>query len=607
MLAPHIPFDPAESPLSYAARLAAVHTGDRLLQFLKDTEFHPLDMAANKEEALSRLAELSGTPLCDLRANAAVPLGERKYDLRGELVTAEFLANPYTVFCPACLAEDDQKGTRRGRWEWSLAVVRTCSRHGVPLLRRAKGPWDDAFRELEYIVSERGEDLQALIATAVPRTVSPHQDYVIRRLNGKAGPEWLDKQSLEQAVRATELLGVLVGRGPDQNLTDLTADDWDDAGRIGFGFTSRGEAGIREALVAQFRKFDDASGTPGARKIFGKIYDALAHSKSLKDPGDIARILREVITENIPMPAGTKVLHRELPERHLHTVASLAKEQDLDPRTLRDVLIAAAVIPEKAPSHYPIPVQRGREVSARVKRMVTVTSLPDALACTRPLVDQLFDDRLLTPIYYGRPGIKGRTQKGVDSEELAKLVGRLHAKAIELDAETDGLVPVAKAAEKAKVPAVAVVHMILGGFLERVFRLAGQDGISALRVNPEEIKRHRAFCSMGMSTEETAASLKISPSILWRLVDRSPEEASLTVKWIVGSDTQHGIPRFDPTVVADFNERFAHPSRIAAQYDQQTGKVVNRLKQQRVRPVLTEAEVGAYFYRWCDLKPDLFT
>ena len=48
MLAPHIPFDPQESPLSYAARLAGVHAEDRLVPFLRDVEIEPEDMAANK-------------------------------------------------------------------------------------------------------------------------------------------------------------------------------------------------------------------------------------------------------------------------------------------------------------------------------------------------------------------------------------------------------------------------------------------------------------------------------------------------------------------------------------------------------------------------------
>jgi len=607
MLFPFLPFDPIETPLSYVARLARYHAAKPMLPFLRDVQICPNAIASSEPDALARLADVSGTSLHDLRRNAPVRLGKRAYDLRGELVTAEFLSNPYTIFCPACLAEDDMTGRRRGRWYWSLSVVRTCPHHEIPLVRQAHAAWDDKLHDLDRRVPERGCKLQAVFESAGRRSVSPLQDYVLRRLDGIAGPDWLDTQTLDQATRATELLGVLVVFGPDQKLPELTSDDWDHAGRIGFGCTSRGEKGIREALEAQVGNFEHASGTPGARKIFGCFYNALAHSKSLKEPGDIARILRAVITENIAMPTGTKVLGVELPERRLHTVASLAKEQDLDPRTLSNVLVAAGVIPESAPAHHPIPLEQGREVAARVQRTVNVMSLWKCMNFTRPIVDQLFDDRLLTPIYCGRPGAKGRTQKAVDRDEIAMLVGKLHARAVELDIETNKLVPVSKAAEKAKVPAITVLHMILGGFLGQVVRLAGQDGIGALRVDPAEVKQHAKFCTEGLSPMAAFGSLKIPRDVGWRLVDRGSDELSLAINWIVGPIDDHRIPRFDPQVVADFKAHFIHPARIAQQSDLQIGEVVRRLKRAGVRPVVAKSEIGVDFYRVSCLEDGLFT
>jgi len=607
MLAPHVPFDPEESPLSYAARLAGIHTGGRLIPFLRDLEFEPEDMVSNKEEALSRLAELSGVPIGDLRANAPVPLGGRTYVLRGELVTAEFLANPHTMFCPACLAEDDRGAGRRGRWQWTLSVVRTCPRHKIALVRRTKKRWDDPFHELDCRVPERGEQLEALIAQSPKRSISPLQKYVINRLNGKAGPDWLDAQSLEQSVRASELLGALIAYGPGQRLPELTFNDWDHAGRLGFEFTSGGEVRIREALDVQLRQFDNANGTPGAQRIFGCLYKALAYPNSNKEPGDIARILRAFIIENIALSAGTNVLGEKLCERQLHTVASLAHEQDLDSRTLNDVLVAAGMIPEDAPSHYTIPAQEGRNVAGRVKRMVHVISLPHALGCARPLVDQLFSDRLLTPIYYGRPGTRGRTQKAVDSEEITKLVGELHAKAVEMDVEADGFAPISKVAEKAKVPAVTVVHMILGGFLERVFRRTGQNGVAALRVDPVEVNRQVAVCTEGFSPMAAFGALKIPRDVGWLLTDRCGEEVSLPVHWIAGPSGDRKIPRFDPVILADFKGRYIHPAQIAERYGLRVGEVVGRLKRRGIRPVLPRAEIGVDFYRGSILELDLFT
>ncbi len=607
MLAPRIPFDQNESPLSYAAFLAETHTGGHLVPFLHDFKVTPEDMASNNEKALSRLAEVSGVPLANLRANAAVRIGKRAYDLRGETVSAEFLANPFTVFCPACLAEDDQAGRRRGRWEWALSVVKTCPHHSIPLVRHAKAKWDDKFHELNRRVPERGEELDEMVVKARRRSVSPLQDYVLRRLDGEPGPIWLDAQTLEQATRATELLGVLLAFGPQQKLPELSQDDWDCAGRVGFECTSQGEDGIRSALQWQIRKFDCASGTPGARKIFGCFYNALAHSKSLKEPGDIVRILREVIAENIALAAGEKVLGVALLDRLLHTVASLAKEQDLDARTLRSVLVAADVIPDNASAHFPIPVGKGREVASRVYRMVHVSSLPDFRHCARPLVDQLFSDRLLTPIYSGSPGVKGRTQKSVDQEEIAMLVGKLQAKAVLDKQPSAGMVTISKAAEKAKVPAVTVVHLILGGFLGRVACVDGQKGIGAILVDPDEVKRQKETVIAGMSSMEAFAALKIPKEVGWRLVDRRDETAQLGAFEIVGPDQGYKIWRFDPDSVAEFKATFTTPARLAEQYDLQVGEVVGRLKRSGVQPAVSKALVGVDFYWIKDLRAGLFT
>ncbi|WP_417587228.1 TniQ family protein [Pararhodobacter oceanensis] len=605
-LAPHILFDPAESPLSFAARLAKIHIGERLVPFLRDIDIDLGDMAANAEKALAQLAEVSGVAIEDLRFNVAVPLGERTYDLRGELVSAEFLASPHTVYCPACLAQDDRIGLRRGRWEWALSVVRTCPQHEIPLVRQAYANWDDKFHELDHRVPECGAKLAALVSKVPHRPVSPLQDYVMRRLDGNTGPKWLDAQTLDQAARGTELLGVLVAFGPAQNLPQLSPDDWDHAGRIGFNFTSRGEEGIREALEVQFSSFDTATGTPGARKIFGCFYNALAGSKSLKEPGDIARILRDVITERIALPAGHKVLGKKLAERRLHTVASLANEQGLNSVTLRSVLVAADVIPENAPSHFPIPVDEGREVAGRVKRTVHVISLPDFMNCARPLVDQLFSDRLLTPIYTGSPGIRGRTIKSVDEKEIAMLVGKLHTKAILTEAPLAGLVPISKAAEKAKVPAIIVLHLILGGFLDRVFRLASQEGVGALLVDSDEVKCQKDRVTMGLSSVEAFSPLKIAKEVGWRLVDQYQAITGLTVIEIFGPDRSHAIRRFDPDNVARFSATFTTPARLAEQHELQIGEVVRRLKRSGAQPVISKAEIGMDLYRVNALKPDFF-
>jgi len=165
----------------------------------------------------------------------------------------------------------------------------------------------------------------------------------------------------------------------------------------------------------------------------------------------------------------------------LHTAASLAKETNHDPRRLRNILTGEGVIPHDAAAHYPMPVEVGRALAARVSRIVKMTELTTMLGCTRPLAEQICDERLLTPVHYGRPGINGKLQKGVDSHEVDALIAVLTSNA-GAPSEAEGLVTIAKASEKAKIPAVSVVQLICAGLLQHVERLDETSGIGGLRV-----------------------------------------------------------------------------------------------------------------------------
>jgi len=556
----------------------------------------PVDMLSNKASALVRLSEISGVAEKDLRQNASVALGERKYDLRGEIVTAEFLSSPKTLFCPDCLHKDDQTGARRARWPWSLAVVRTCAVHKLPLQCASKGAWNHSLLSLGHTVPERGEDLKALTQNIERREASPLQNYVLTRLEGHTGPRWLDEQTLDQAVRVTELLGVLLVFGPDQLLPVLDQDDWDHAGRAGYAVTSQGEVGIRRALQEQFDKFTMAEGSPGPRKIFGCFYKALAHSKSMKDPGDIARILREFIWDRIAMPTGTKVLGQKLPERRLHTVASLAKEVGQDSRRLYNMLIGARVIPADAAAHFAVPVQVGRDIAARVKRTVNITRLPQVLNCTRPMVDQLCNERLLTPIYYGTPSFRGKLQKGVDRDEIDALIGVLSARSAPNIAVT-GLVKISKAAEKAKIPAVCVVQMIRAGLLQHVARVDDIPGIEGMRVCPSEVKKIGNSTLVGMTASEGFAALKLNFDAGWELVDRHPEEVSLEPIRIEGIGPGSEIIRFLPESIAAFDERFTTLAQVARKSGPDVKELKNLLAKRGVAPALSWCEIGVDIFR----------
>ena len=310
VLFPFLPFDPVETPISFATRLGNFHIRSTLVPFLRDIGVSPDALLGGEHDAVERLSTIAGVDSAGLHRNSARRVGKRRFALRGHIVSSEFFASPHTLFCPACLREDDTGAAdvgsaRRGRLEWTLRIVRTCPRHGIALVACAKEQWDDKYHELARRVSERGGELDRLIDGTAKQTPSPLQDYVMKRLDGATGFSWLDSQSLEQAVRATEMLGLIIEFGPVTKPASLGRHDWDRAGRAGFAVTSGGEEKIRAALDAIQADLRGSGGKQGGRKVFGALYEWLCFAKGSKDPGDILRILREHIFDTMEVAPGS--------------------------------------------------------------------------------------------------------------------------------------------------------------------------------------------------------------------------------------------------------------------------------------------------------------
>jgi hypothetical protein len=594
-LLPYLQFDHNESVLGYAARLAAFHTGGRSAPFLRDIGVEITDLARGQTDAIHRLADISGIDPDVLGANAPQCLGRRHFHLRGEAISSEFLATPYTVFCPKCLQADDEVSGgraqfRRHRWIWQFRVVRTCPDHGIPLMRRMAGFSGDRFHELAIMVPETGEELMEISTSITPRPVSPLQDYVLNRLVGAKGPNWLDGEGIDQAVRATEMLGVLMLFGPKPNLDKLTEDDWDQAGGIGFAYTAQDEAGIRSALSKVQARIKDTNGQQGPQHVFGRLYQWLAQSRTQKEPGDIMRILREHIIETMEFPAGAIVMGQKLEERRLHTCASLARETGLDPRTLRGLLAAHGLMPEDQSQGLKqvFDAQHGEKIARLMPRLVPLTTLPKRLNCSRPLAEDFVSERILTPIVTEVSHAAGRMKKAVEAGEIDSLLMRLKVQMQQVDDLPSGMVDLATAAMKSNCSAVEIVHLILGGHVSNAVWIKGFEGLAAIHVDPVETKSAVAELLVGLPPVKAFGKIRIPVSSGWELVKRS----LLPVISIPASQGGHVVRRFCPQDVDKFISTYTTEVRIGEILGIGVGDLKSKMKAAGAKPFLTKTDIG---------------
>ncbi|MBM1816313.1 TniQ family protein [Pseudosulfitobacter pseudonitzschiae] len=490
-LFPILPFADDETPLSWAARQAAFHTCGRALAFLTDLGIPLVDLARGDEAAVLRLCGRAGHDPAAVLRNTISAVGGRRYQLRGLEFAAEFTTGPVTRICPACL-DDDLTGARlpgaalRHRLIWKLAPVRTCPVHGTALRDLRLGKWDDIAHELQAMTSlidnERGVPGRA-------RVVSPLQDYAVARLEGCPGPAWLDGQDIDQAVRATEMLGALEAFGPKLKASDMSEDMWDAAGRAGWPIVSEGGAAIREYLMTRVTASRGKRAAP--RAAFGMLHAWLSGSRLSKKPGPIRDMLRDVILETTPLSKGHMLLGKPVTDPHLCSVASIAKAEGLDARTLRNVLKVAGLLSpaeaEQGSNRLVIDYTVARELIDIVKHAVPVTRLPDLLGASRPLVAILIELGKLHRVLDQR-ALESKVGKAVDGRGVKSILRFLKIKFPTIDETPEGFVNLSKSAEISRSRLKAILELIFLGHLKKVYRVSGAHGFAAVVVDPEEIK-----------------------------------------------------------------------------------------------------------------------
>lgn len=498
MLFPHLPFRDDETPLSWATRLAALHTRGRVIPFLSDMEIRHTKLLNGHAAAIDRLCSVAGQDPLPVRNNAATLNAKRIFTLRGETMPAGLLLREVTHFCPLCLAEDDDQANgspallRRGRLSWTLRIVTTCPVHKCPLVSRKRNCWDDVTHELALLVPETGQALRSLTGSAVRRAPSPLQSYVLNRLEGRRGQAWLDEQSLEQAIKATEILGLVMRFGANVKLGSIGQDGWEIAAHCGWSWSSRGEAGIREAL-ASLQKMAFVSGKGGQNygAVFGHLYRWLAYSGERSDHGPIKDIVRDYILCNMDVFEGANLLGKPVKRRVKCSVRSLALENNLNHQTLKNVLVARGSIAEglveKSSAILLVDAKDGLRVVSAMSRSVHFTKLPKILNATRSITTCLIDLGLLKPLHLGN-GRNGRFSCSVDARIVETLMRRLDSHVPEMAPLPSHWVTLTQCTKRARVTMENLLRLIFNGRVKGVGRAPATNGFASVRIDLSEIR-----------------------------------------------------------------------------------------------------------------------
>lgn len=322
-LFPRLAFSPDETHASWAGRLADFHTGGGVQAFLNDMRIPVMAFLYGHEEFVQELCEIADQDPAPVLKNTILRANRNKYSLGKESFGYRMLVEKLTKFCPMCLLDDDlsKNGLCMGRREhlsWKFRSTLVCPIHNIYLMS------DDTHSSSVSDLSDRipfcSERLKFMADHSEAAKPSPVQSYLLGRIAGLHGPDWLDGQQIDQAVRATEILGAVLTFGFRVDIDKMSAEDCHRAACVGWEWTSKGEPGLRDAFELlqaagpMNRDRNAAAAHPGYK--FGTLYRWLSGNPVSDDRGPIRDILRAHISQTESNPFNKKILGVVVPSNH---------------------------------------------------------------------------------------------------------------------------------------------------------------------------------------------------------------------------------------------------------------------------------------------------
>ncbi|MCK8463068.1 TniQ family protein [Aliiroseovarius sp. S1339] len=392
---PSLPYNSEETLLSFADRLSVMHTGCGMERLLRDLGINIEHFISGREEAVGAFAEASGLRVHDVQ-KGAIRVFPRGASFRGEYISKTFLSPRAARYCPSCLAEDGQMADHRFRLIWGFRHVARCDRHSSWLV-------DAAYKNETSLRLAMGSEMPEEPQAA--KSGTPDYLFWLRtRLDGGSlpGNHWIDSQTLEQVLAASEMLGATLEHGHRVATKKLSAAQTEEATDIGFSIYREGLEAVADALDT-IRMTSPASAVQaGPLAHYGKLYDWLHRRSNTVDPGPIRDILRDHIVKNSAVEPGTKVLGVEVTERKYHTLQSLSAEVDIPRVRLSRVLKRLGQLPEDATE-----VDCGNAVFEAAKTVpmveafksaVRLQDVPDYLGASKGQFEALYRIDIVKPL-----------------------------------------------------------------------------------------------------------------------------------------------------------------------------------------------------------------
>lgn len=602
-----VPFAPGEALVGYASRLAACNDV-KLSEFCRDMAVDLPGLIRGDADPIERVADLTGEDPATLASGAVRHLALARYEVRGETLDKLGLRRRSLVVCPRCLAEDQAvaplppQEAARSRLVWGVRGIDTCQTHRVALRHMGDEPAGHDAHDFSKRIAPHLADMPRWADEAIECLPTSCESYLARRF----GPmrdrvPLLDAMPFHAARAACLRIGMLSAFGTKRSSHALSPLEWRDAEAAGFDVLCDGEAGLIRVLDRFHSKVvAGRESKEGPQAVLGTFWQWLSRAHVHPAFGTLGDLVAEHAFDNYPLAAGSEVLGRRLDRRRWHSLRSAAIEAGTTTERVRRILHQHGLIPDgrEGDPDSLVLVDADEAMAALVptQGMLGSADVMSALSVNRNTLRELVDAGVigLGP----KPRDRSPVRRQFETRDVEALFARLFEGAADEPSQDQGARSLLECAADLKFPISSIIRLVAEDRTLWRGRRAGERGISALVLRPDEVERRLASVPDAVITfDNLVRALSVPPSAAAALVARGLIASRLVPRPLYARP----VRVFDKVEVEGFDAAHASLGTLARRW--RCGLAAARcwLEHEGVSPILPTQRDDEAIYRRADV------
>ncbi|WP_424942097.1 TniQ family protein [Aliiroseovarius crassostreae] len=592
-----VPLGKGETANSFASRLAVRNGSARLLEFCTDMGVSSFYLGRGDPDTLRAFAELAGVEYECLLAHTPRMLDRNLFGFGAEVIKWRALQRNRLRYCPACLAEDRKLNGALGPYQrssWVLTSIRSCHFHQCMLVdlsyAGAPSDGDDFLLKLTTRRTEQGE----MVIEPVKMCDLELERYLLRRIRGAKGPEWLDTLQFHVAAQLCENFGLLLTKGAEAVRHQTTEREWVEAGAAGYRVLRNG----KDALTGKLKEIQNRN--PIEYQLYRSKYRVFYQWLRDRDEGpefdEIRDHVRQFVFNNFPVKPGALVLGVPCTEQKLHTICTASRRYGISRQMLSRCLVERGLAQPVVGSTTP-------KIHAYIQNAVVEDIVFDTIGTMDigQAAQYLGINRNLMARFIGRGWIRHLVKPGTDwprftDIHLKRFIADLWKKPKDrLAVET--LTDIPTAAHRTRCRIEHIVELILENRLgssrrassETLFKSVGVDlhELRELLVPPHDI---------GFSVSAAVEKLRVSTSTITNLIDAGVLKSEVFT-WPIEGRT---VELVTAQSVAEFRSKHISLAELSDTKKRAPGPLAQHLAAKNILPA-TLLGGGSRIYRRADL------